>query len=286
MKPKQVTIPSAFIPMDTNVTAADSVVNVHDQHVFRQNHNSLLAQRVRKDLVAQVATGVASGSFGYWDFKTRFPPDGEGHSRILSMPLYVTQMTKQLRFWCRACKTNLNGASALAEDPVLYLVAREPQIAYMGDLTTNALAITSAASTPAFASITVNLPALSGEHSTHFGRTPYILDVYLKAFIDDTHALHAGTALSDVGVTSFRAAHPGAGMGDVIYTSAAANEPRMITKRSGLAGDDRYFIDTPWSEMPNPGADTITGREILGVQLWSYGVQELPITDLTAEHAL
>jgi len=279
MRVKDTTIPSTFVKLDTNVTAADSCVNVHDQHVFRQNHNALLAKRVRKDLVSQIC-----GS-GYPTFMSRFAPDEEGRARLMSIPLYVTQQTQELRFWCRAEKSPMNAGSSLAEDPVLYVVIREPQLAYMGSITDYSITVSAASGAAASYNVDVPLPPKSGEVGLHFGRVPYIMDIYLKSFVDDTYSLYAALAVSDIGRDYFTAAAATAAINNVVYTSTVENEPRTISGIISLGGAPRFYVDKPWSQLPSL-SDTVTICEVLGVVLMSYGVQELEVTDFGAEYGI
>lgn len=284
MRGGDATIPSAFTKTDDNISAADSVANVHDMHVFRQNHNILLAKRVRKDLVAQSAAHTGLYPYdGYWYYRSRFSVDGESRSRVMSIPLFVTQATKEIRFWCMACKSALDGESSLDEDPILYAVLREAQTAHMGNLTDYPLTVTSATGTPAAYSVDVPLPNWTGEHNLIYGRLPYFLDIYLRSYIDTTNALAGpAQAITGAGLDWFTLASMATNYtGDAVYTSSTYAEPRQIVK-----SDNRYWIDMPWTEVPDPGSITVTIREILGVHIFSFGVQELAVTDFTTEYSI
>ena len=281
MRQNDVTIPSEFVKMDTNVTAADSCVNVHDQTTFRRNHNIALAQRVRKDLVSQVCSGFGESTpeISFWLFRPRFSADGETRSRILSIPLYVTQQNQSFTFWCTACKSLMNGSSTLAEDPKIYVVVHEPQVAFMGGLTDNAITVSAAYGTPTGYSVTVGMPALSGEYTLHYGRIPIVMDVYLRTYIDDTHALVSGGTIVDAGSDWVDGTFAGVSARDVVFLDGASYaEPRQIVDRKTIGSDTRHWLDAPWTSRPST-ASTVTIRQVLGINLFSYGVYEDAITD-------
>lgn len=285
MRSKQFTIPSEFIKLDTNVTAADSSVNVHDQHVFRQNHNALLAKRVRKDLISQVCSNE---SREYWFLFSLQPPDLDTGSRVLSIPLYLTQATRQIRFWCRCGQSGLSVGSELSEDPKIYAVLHEPQVAPISDVDTNAITVTTAYPNVGSYNADLAVPRPVGEITTHMGRIPYILDIYIKSFIDDTNEiLGPGQAIIDSGSDWVTMASMLSLTNNAIYTNAAAGEPRLViaNKATTLGVDQRFWLDRPWSEVPAI-SNTVTVREILGVDMYSFGVQELPREDFTTEYHL
>lgn len=286
MRPKKVTIPSGVIKLDTQITQPDEVVNAHDLHVFRQNHNALLAKRARKDLWSQAFTrsgGTPTGN--YIELFSRGNIDETAACRMISVPLYMTQLTQELHVWCRACKTAMDASSTLAEDPKLYAVLREPHVAPMvNDLTANVMTVTAAAGAPAAYSVDIVVPNRSGEHSLQYGRQVWILDIYLRSHIDDTYALHTAAAKTDVGRTWFSSSVPGSGHSYNAVTSGSDVEPRMITREISIGGGVyKYFLDDPWSVVPSGG---ITIREILGIRLYEAGAYESAITDFNTEGAI
>jgi len=291
MRVKKGTIPAAFLPFDDTVTDPDAVVNVRDQHVFRQNHNALLAKRVRKDLVCQASPITRSASTApaanHTYYKSRFYPDGEPQTRLLSVPLYLTQLTQQIRFWCRACWGTLDGESELETDPELYVVLREPQAAYMGDIDDNTITVSAANGTPTTYSVTVPVPPQTGELTLHMGRVPWILDVYCYTPVDNTRPDVGPLPLVDVDDKWFVVASSSIGIHDVVYSSLTREEPRSTVAARAIGGGNyKYFLDAPWTEIPTPGTHTITSREILAVDMYSWGVQELEIAAFNKDYVL
>lgn len=285
MRYKQLKIPSEFLPFDTHVTDADEVINVRDQYTFRMNHNILLAQRVRKDLVSQSCANTGTTPVhSFWTFIPRISADGETRSRLLSVPLYVTQFTKSITFWCVACKSDLDPLTSLAEDPELYVVLHEPQVNPFMPLSTYSMTISAAHNTPTSYSVSVDMPALAGEYSQYYGRVPMMMDIYSKSYIDDTNTLVSGGAVIDASndwfVGSAAVYSSVATSGNVVYIdSTTYAEPRQIVNTVPVGSNRRYFLDVPWTTVPST-SHTLTVREILGIDMYSYGAYENTRTDL------
>jgi len=284
MRVKKQTIPSAFVKTDDTITDPDECVNVHDLHTFRQNHNILVAQRIRKDLMAQASTlsyleavpPSANGNLFY----TRHYPDGMPYARVMSVPLYLTQMTKEIRFWIVGCKWVLHYTSEMDDDPLLYVTLREPQLDFMyDDIERNTITVTAAVSTPTHYYVDVAVPPRAGEDNNHFGRLPYILDVHAREYVDDTRVQFGPHTVTDVGPNWYQASSATGTGGNCVYSSNTLIEPRLIVNTVSLGGGVyKYYMDADWNIPPIPGTDTISGRQVQAIQLMSWGVQELAIT--------
>lgn len=284
MRSKSYTIPSDYIKLDTHVTDPDECVNAHDQQVFRQNHNVLVAERIRKDLCQQIASfDDESGAptlylwqNSPWIAKSKYKPDEEARSRFLSIPLFLTPLTNKVRFWIYAAKTRMDGGSSLASNPEIWVELRELHSARMSRFGQNTITVTAAHAVPAKYHVDINVPNVGSDYAAKFGRIPMMLEVYVECFIDNTNILHS-FAPTDVGRDWFRA-NIGNHTFDVAYNNTGRNPPRMIVRDIAYAGDNKYFLDEPWTEVPDIG-DTIRVQEILGVEVFGYGVQELAITE-------
>lgn len=291
MRTKTLTIPSEFVPFDTNVTAADSYINVRDLQRFRLNHNSLLAQRVRKSLSTQIynkdSDAPATQHNDPYIFRSRLNVTENAGPMILGGPIYVTQHTKQLIFYMRARKTELDGGSAEAADPKLFFVVRNPGTSKNVTLTSS-FSVTTAHATAGGASYfaTVNLPPIEPS-KLFYGRQLLDFGVYIQCVTDSTQNIVGASAFTSVGENMFEGASAtfGTGMVDTLVwvTTDLSIEARQIVKEANIGGGTyRYFLDSPWSRMPSPNSDTLAIREILGVEIFSFCIQENIITDFSA----
>lgn len=288
MKIPEKTIPTEFLPLDTRLTDPDEFVNVYTLHTAMANHNVLQAQRVRKNLIGMITPGEEEypEPTESMEWKSRQPMMWTRGPLFLQEQVFITQGTKQVRFWFRGGKTDM--VSAFDDDPKVYALVRNPN-ATVPDITRYSATINCAVH-PALANYTIdiNIHPAAIEDNYHYGRQLMVLEVYATSFIDTANAIHAASAITDVGQNWFESSVPGSGHEhDVVFVDTNVDhEPRMITRVDGIGGSAyRYYLDDMWPEVPTI-ADTVTICEVLGPRINSWGLYELPTTDFEEGLAL
>jgi hypothetical protein len=265
------TIPASFIKLDSNVSAADSYVNVRDELVKRQNHNILMARRCKRN-VMHMGSVVLTGFYGY-PVGQRLPIDAYNAPPEMFVPLYLSQATKEIQVVMRCCQSD----TAVAGD-------HDPQVAFVlcphgstrAVATSDIQSITTAvATTDADCenyTWTVPVPGHTPESAIVMGQM--VFDLYMLAYAprNDT-ATATGIAISWWGNT-------------YVETSASAGDRQNQILKIGddyrmvqrTVNNDQHMVDAPWSSAIDMTSQTIDAYTCMQVRFWSISVYELNST--------
>ena len=120
--PSQKTVPSEFIRLDTNVSAADRFVNVRDLQVVRDNHNMIIGRQLRRVIATDYVREASN----------RYKPLNRSNSTpVYYMPIgHLAYGRKSLRVDIEANKLN-----AEDDNPVLYFAVDSSDYKYPDELT-------------------------------------------------------------------------------------------------------------------------------------------------------
>jgi len=254
------TIPSAFIRLDHQVSAADSYVDVHTQQTARKNHNKLLACRIRQPLFSLHATANTAGAAAVgpdpliYD-SNAVSPERDNSSVIMAAPIFIPHRCKSCTFVVEA------GVRSTAEGNVeLYPVIDPPN--GRAEIDTGVVITLTTATTRTRYAVTVPVPAASAR----YGIGTFVVYGVGSIYAAD---LKAATAITDVGRDWVEAAFTSAFTNAVVYITTDTDiEPRMIRGAMDLGATERLYLDSPWNKVPIPGTDTAAIRAINGLRLW------------------
>jgi hypothetical protein len=266
------TVPSEYLPLDNRVTDADSFCNVRDLQVARQNHNMLIAKRIKR-CVTQVVFNDANSrgpSFYGFDYDTGNPVT------IWKQRIAINQHTKRLQLNIRATLTQINVASAITQSVFLYPVISP--IGFERRWSSNvAITVTQAwvagENTAANYTVEVPVPALPAT-AYWYGRLLCDFRIHMLGRADTSRSVASGITVSDAGDDWFVNA---SGSPQIGYCAQIGSEYRLIT---GYL-NPRYYVDKPWSLGIATGSSTLTLRETLGIVPYSMSLYEIIETTLT-----
>jgi hypothetical protein len=276
---KQGEIPSSFVKLDSRITADDSYLDTASIQKVHNNHNSLIAQRIRRNAMVHACRGGwVTGAETI--FSVTPYTDSKRPPVFMNGTLLITQGTQKVQFSFYARRT-----SALATDPELAVrfftpgqVGPAARVNDDTDLTT--LSITNSAY--AWFTVDVELPEAIKVNPTIIGG--YVLigfNIYSLSVIDTANTIFAGAAITDSGANWVRTTGVGA-VGqhfDCLYTSNVENSVGVVTGIVTYAAADRkFYIDPPWNNAVQR-TDTLTAAPLNGIRIQSISITELPITD-------
>jgi hypothetical protein len=261
-------IPSTFQDFDTNSNAADSFANVRDQQVYRENHNALVAQRIRRPVYTmQFRTAAVSTYVSFWDTG----PDTVGDMPILcSGTVPVSQHTKELTLKVRASTAGASG------DANLYPVMTSAGASLTVD-TTNSINVTG--SSEAAYSVDIPLPPVALAMNRH-GYRWYDFRLFAQTNIA-VSSIKGATAINDSGPDWIETSAAISATADfwMFITTDATISPRWAIDYQALSGGAyRYRLSRPWNKIPIPGTDTADGYDPYAIELYSLSLYEKPVT--------
>lgn len=287
MKILKRTIPTNFIKLDTNISAADQYANVRDIQVAKENHNILIARGLHKnvcygDLTPSAAVRSATTAYGYpWFANSTIGHNSKRHLACMVDCLVYLEPNVQ------TCTFTVN-ATAIPEqegtsggDLYLYPVLSQ-NFLRREIMMTNKITIPAGS---AEAQYTCTVPVPDADLSDGRGFKRFFFNVYAAATLgDEVVASQSTDAVGPnneyIQTTTAKAGSPLAALyGGVIYFDDATIGQRTIIQivQSGLTV--YLYVDRPWDVNPPTAADnhsvTVAGAALVG----SFNLFEDTITD-------
>jgi hypothetical protein len=261
------TIPSAFIRQDTRITDADSFVNVASQQRVRQNHNMLLARRIRKNLMS-LAFGSEDSVFGQ-TFTFVSPLSAGDGSPFLSIPLTVTPLVKELVVVLRARRVS-------AGNVTLYAWCSESRQDEEID-TSIAVAVTSA--TEAKHTLTVPVARAASNNPRQVAGSGLSLNIVADGYTEGAD-LDDGT-VTDARLDGVEAVIAGDYVGYAAYVPGNSSilPRRIVRHETAWIG-----VQPAWNIKPAVG-DTIAVVATAEIEAFTMNVYEEKITAFADEAA-
>jgi len=280
------TLPAAFVKQDTRTNAADSFANARDFNRLRENHNMLLARRLRRTVLAQVFNTSDSTADGApFIFKAYKGSLSQTAGLLYSATVLISQHTKELTIKIRAAKTDISTSTFDDDNDIsVFCTVRKP----FAPRELNAgleLTVTAASGSPAAYTGTISLPSAPIAETYWNGRQAYTIDVYgicladTNDLVDDAEAvIGAGPDWIDAGTGTV-----GASAGDLIYLNDGSNTwpPRIIVKKATASGNDRLWVDRNF-ELPADDSWTFSTRLLLGLEVSTISIYEEAVSDFFA----
>jgi hypothetical protein len=268
-------IPTSFVALDSNVSAADAFVNTRDEMVKRQNHNVLIAKRCKRNVLHEIGgAGHIVGQRQAIDPLTA-PPE-----KVL--PLYLSQHTRQIAVVVEAMHSR--AATAQDSNPQLgfllcALGANRDMVAAEIQAITTVYAASPEGEDWGQYVWTLDVPANDGEACLKYGHLHFNLQMYAYAPIKSASesAGHAITASDDMWIET------ASNVGDrsdkvlVIDHGGGIVDRRLVHR---TVNNSKHLIDAPWSTKPNPGTNTVSTYLAMYIALGSLSVYELNATAL------
>ena len=272
------TIPSEFVKLDTEVTDADTFINVAMQQRARLNHNILLARGLRR--VAWQYCGQDADRNGYTEFINPYLV-GVGELQDV-FPIFQTRIllspgTRQCRYWQLASTTHV-GTSGNVYPVISNIRAQRPiqngeRISCINDGSGNFVR-------NAVLTVTVPKPL-----TFRFGMGLYELALFygMDAFGANSDV---GVAISTASSTQITCATAGvtaaAGVGDLMSFNDTTIQPRVIAERIDGGGTTTFNFLLPWTTNAPTAANTFNVNFGASAQIRNAVLWELPVTDFDA----
>lgn len=256
------TIPAKFIRLDDRVTAADQYVNARDMQILRNNHNMLLARRVRQPVAQFGGKGwQPTGTTNVYSIRAASREMGD---IFLTTPITVPIGTRELRF-------TMTGVRLANTSVDIYPCvdgpdeSTEPNDAYK--LTIGSTNVVKNVTFPVPTSVT----------ATGLGTFYAIIGGGLTNEAD----LNTGIAIVDVSPTTFTAATSMTVWSAGCYFSNLGIEPRRMVSRTAIGANFLYTLDAPFNVRPIPGTTTVSTKPTYGFNFNSAALHAVQITDFT-----
>lgn len=270
-----VTVPTTFLPFDSNVSTADRYVNIRDEVIKRQNHNVLIANRCKRNIGHFVLGGAVGFPVGQ-----RLPVDAFFAAPEMFIPLYLSQWTKSIQVVIRCCQRR--AADGDDHDPQIACVLcrhgdtrRVPASAIQSITTAHTLTEADLANY----TWTVTVPGHTAESAVVMGQL--LFDLYILAYAPRNDVADStGTAITGWTESSITAAGIVAGPG---YVLKVGTDYRMV---QASLGSNEYHVDAPWSGPIDISTATVDVYRTLAVDVFSVSIYELNTTsflDLAGE---
>lgn len=269
------TIPASFIRLDATMSDADAYVNVRDLQVRAENHNKLLACRIRQPMFTQ----------SFWDntdardpmiFKglgvmPEFTADVVPPAPIFRVPIWVPPGCKSATLTGRMAYTNGSGADVNCYG-MIYSAADGPS------QPANTFIVTSTTHARYSGQINI-LPGVAAGGFAAF-------DFYIDGTIYGADLKTTGTIdIRDVGTDNGRpyldADFNDTQVGNAIYIEGRLDiHPRLCVDQysigtaalNGTTSTRRLYLDQPFNQNPQPGTDFANSRAVQGLNLYTLSL--------------
>lgn len=270
-------IPSEYLKLDDRVTAADSFLDVASLQKARYNHNILVAQRIRRNMMSRATRGGYDNEAE--EIYTVTPYTDSRRPPVYSAgTILISQGTERVQFSLYARR-----AITMATSPEFgfrfFTPGRSGPAARIKD-ESDLVTISINNSSYAWFTATVEVPeAIKSNPATIGGRSMVGYIIYLVCPIDTESTIFSGAAITDSGDNWLRTTGAGAivDFRDCLYTNSAENSVGMITGTVSYgAADRKFFVDPPWYNTVSLSS-TVTAAPINGVHLQSLNIAELAI---------
>ncbi len=279
------TIPSAFIRLDDTMSDADAYVNARDLQVRAENHNKLIACRIRQPMFTlsfhddtDARDPMPYKSLG---ILPEFASSGYGPTPILRVPIWVPPHCKSATLTGRLAYSNASGADV----KVYGMIATATEQLNPPSAT---LTVTSTSHARYSGSVVVPPDAAVAGFA--------VFSLYMDGTIYGSDLKSAGTiAIRDVGIDMGRpfidADFNNTSVGNAIYIESRLDiQPRLCIDDynigtgalNGTSATYRLYLDAPFNINPQPGTDTVNARAVQGLNLYSLSLWPDRISDFDA----
>lgn len=284
-------IPTKFQKLDTNVNSDDSFANTRDLNILRNNHNILIAEGIKKNILTQAFQSP---------FKTYSTQSIATNQPIFEIPLLVSQYTQYLTVKVRVCRGYIGTGDNVgtAVSPYLYFVAhktgqrREYDKGLSLEITTD---YTETESDLGNFSGDIPIPMQPINENYYGGLQSYILGMYAKCqVITDAGYKGGGKVLDDItGIGQDWFEVPNNGMyGDwclnyMAFFDDLTISPRQIVRFDEVVAGttDRYYVDPPFDRLPQIDTEPgVTALIVQGANIYSINIYEKVVTDFGEVH--
>jgi len=268
------TIPAEFKRPDDRTTTADQYINAHDEQMYRENHNILVAQRQRHTICTQL-THDDTNSRDPVLIRSLTPVSVNRDSGFIAWfaPLFVSRFTKSIIINVRASRIGANTP--------LYPVVDGPR--NRQQLNTS-LAMTPVDATETKYTSTAPVPyeaCLAG-----FGQ----VYIYAETPMYGADLKGGPVAITGVGVDGDGGSWITIGVdgtfivGTAVYFSDSEIPPRVITERATDGVTDRLRFREPWGgKYPIVGSTTCNVRQVAQARIHGVSIYEERVSDFSDE---
>lgn len=267
------TIPSSFQKLDTNITAAGAYANVRDLQRLALNHNILVAQRIRRTLATWQLTAGERQHFSVTPYLSESMPPV-----AFSGTLLVNPYCQQLRFDFYCQRTLATPAAHPELGVFLWRVGGANTPKNEAEITTTTVTSTS------FGWVTLTVPIpydLNNDNATNTeGRIVVGFKVYVVARVDTSESVFTGATVIDSGSDFIRIANSTALVyGRSVEIDGRNAPPQMVVGPAIVfaAADKKYFLRPTMNELVT-ASDTVTARNICGIEIRETAIHELNIS--------
>ncbi len=230
------TIPSGFQRLDTHVNEAAAFANARDLQVLRENHNALLAQRLRRMLFSLRFSNADGTTDKSW-YENRPAVDLLG-SVPLAIPIALSSP------YIKELEVQFTAIGNATTPPVTYFVCDNAQGI---PLIRDDIALTWSSGSVATQSLVVPV-ARRGRRSDQL-----MLTMVLKVGEGAGTGKGAGNVLDSGPDWVITSTYAGA-VGDTISCSSNPEiEPRIIIQAATVGGNPKIWVDKPWNMQPPVG---------------------------------
>lgn len=266
-------IPSSFTQLDDTLFTADEFVSVRDQQKLRENHNKLLAERIRLNPAAHHINGSAVSTVTPLSSVTN--PPALWYGTALTNP-----GCHQLQFHFYAKRQ----FAVPAADPSIGVSLWGIGFSNSRPLDpTNVSTVDVTSTTIGWYSVTMSLPYRRTKGFAQYGyKVPIGYSIFLNSQIDvDSAAVVTGATVVDSTATQTRITTATSIGKSQSAEIVGKNVPPVLLVNPVITkgGDKIFAVDPPWSTIPIAGTDTITIRTVCGVAIEGFSIIESPITD-------
>jgi hypothetical protein len=271
-------VPSLFVASDTHVADEDCYLNARDMRKAYDNHNILLARRVRKPVISQAMRGASNANDPIYVHSAEPVTEDRRTGRsFFAAPIWVPPRCFEMVVNIRCKQANTGGTYP---DLQIYPVIDGPKDLVPLD---TSLVITVDSATDTLYSTVVPVPESAERSGTGF------LSLYFCTPLYETAAKGA-VSVTDVGRTPawlqgrFDSMFPGNYV--VCDTDPTILPMRILWGESNIQGglDDRIYLDGDWpGPVPIPGTDTFSVYAPNKLLVSSVCVYPVEITDWSAE---
>jgi hypothetical protein len=254
---------SDFQRLDSDAIAADQPVDVRTLQTLHKNHNSLLARRVRRNILTQNFRTGNDGADPTYFGGISPTPTGIVGALIMYPLIFLTPFTISLQFAISARKADTSGDARVY--PFAHPIGRPGEI-----LAANAMQVSTTGRVKYTATLNLNRPP------SHEGR--YMAGLVVDGLIDSS-TIKSGAAITSVGPDRFAGTGIGASdIGAVVRIDTDDEiEPRVI--RSATATSTTAYLTRPWNKMPIPGTDTFSTYLLQKVGIYDVSIWETRRTE-------
>lgn len=261
------TIPANFQRLDTRTNSADSFANCRDYHVAADNHNILLAERIRRVVYTQCFTRLEEETMNPMFLRTLGPINDNSPAVIMRIPLMLSQTCRSIMFVVRAY------SESPANPQQLLLVVSKP--AQDRPFTKGAtITIDQAAETRFAAELDVPETPKIGDH----GQIDMELRIALKCYMATSDFK---VAASTVTTTSHKQVNTDANQAMAkrmaIYDPADPyNKARMVERDFNVSATQVSWVWPRWAREPVQAGLMI--RQIYGIGVFSMSIYEMALS--------